>query len=232
MAGRSRPAAGGGRWVDVAPERIERWLAGFAERHGDPVACGTADGLRLVAPDGAVAQCHLPFGWPAGPGEDAAAVSVAAAHQWRVGLLLVRRGAHAIGVAVGDRLIVSKVDTRYVQSRTAAGGWSQQRFARRRGNQTRESAESASGHMVRLLEPERHGLAGLATGGDRALVDAVLADRRLSWLSDLPRTVLLEVPEPRRATLLAAVQEYRVVRIRVTDPGQNEHLQGIGDPAV
>ncbi len=217
MAGRSRPAAGGGRWVDVAPERIVRWLTGFAERHGGSAASGTPDGLRLVAADGTTAECHLPFGWPLEPGEDAAALSIAAAHEWRVGLLLVRRGAHAVGTAVGDRLTSSKVDTRYVQSRTAAGGWSQQRFARRRDNQTRESAESAAGHLVRLLEPERNRLTGLVTGGDRALADAVLADRRLTWLSDLPHTTLLEVPEPRRATLLAAVQEYRMVKIRVVD---------------
>ena len=29
-----RPAAGGGRWIEVAPIRFERWCAGFAERHG------------------------------------------------------------------------------------------------------------------------------------------------------------------------------------------------------
>ena len=37
----ARPAAGGGRWVDVAPERLTRWLENFATRHGDY----TADGL-------------------------------------------------------------------------------------------------------------------------------------------------------------------------------------------
>ena len=50
-------------------------------------------------------------------------------------VVLVRRGGYAVGVASGDRLTAHKVGTRYVQSRTAAGGWSQQRFARRRANQ-------------------------------------------------------------------------------------------------
>jgi len=27
-------AADGGRWVEVAPERLARWVATFAERHG------------------------------------------------------------------------------------------------------------------------------------------------------------------------------------------------------
>ncbi|MDX6432918.1 MAG: hypothetical protein QOE54_5284, partial [Streptosporangiaceae bacterium] len=31
---KGRPASGGGRWLEVAPERIARWLAGFGERHG------------------------------------------------------------------------------------------------------------------------------------------------------------------------------------------------------
>ena len=38
----------------------------------------------------------------------------------------------------------SKLDTSYVQGRTAAGGWSQQRFARRRVNQAKAAAEEAA----------------------------------------------------------------------------------------
>ena len=47
-----RPAPGGGRWVDVAPERLPRWLENFAKRHGPY----RADGLHLVADDGATAD--------------------------------------------------------------------------------------------------------------------------------------------------------------------------------
>ncbi|MDT7572159.1 MAG: hypothetical protein QOE05_2333, partial [Actinomycetota bacterium] len=52
----SRPAAGGGRWVSVAPERLERWLAGFAERHGEVVP----DGPVLRAADGTTAEVEVP----------------------------------------------------------------------------------------------------------------------------------------------------------------------------
>ena len=38
-------------------------------------------------------------------------------------------------VCCGYRRTAHKVGTRHVQSRTAAGGWSQQRYARRRANQ-------------------------------------------------------------------------------------------------
>src|SRR4029453_3236149 len=72
----------------------------------------------------------------------------------RIGVLLARRHSVAIGIADGVRLVASKVDTYYVQSRTAAGGWSQHRFARRRENQAKAAAESAAGLGVQSLLPE------------------------------------------------------------------------------
>lgn len=216
MAG-TRPAAGGGRWVAVPPERIARWLAGFGTRHGAVTTAGTADGLVATAADGATAECRLPFGWPGAAGADVEALAAAAGYRWRVGLLLVRRGAHAVGVADGAELVASKVDTRYVQGRTAAGGWSQQRFARRRDKQTRESTDAAADHAARVLLPAAP-LAGLVTGGDRALVAAVLDDRRLAALGELPRMELPDVPEPRHATLVDAARRYREVRIRLVEP--------------
>jgi hypothetical protein len=218
VAARGRPAAGGGRWVEVPPERVARWVAGFAERHGDVTASGTGDGLLLTGADGATADCHLPLGWPGEPGDDAAALVAAAGHDWRVGLLLARRGAHVVGIAAGARLVSSKVDTRYVQGRTAAGGWSQQRFARRRDNQARESVLAAAGHAARILLAEPASLDGLVTGGDRALVEAILSDRRLAPLGVARRTPFLDVPEPRHATLEDAVRRYRSVRVLVREP--------------
>ena len=68
-------------------------------------------------------------------------------------MLLVRRGRWAVGVFDGADLVVSKVDARQVQGRTAAGGWSQQRFARRRGHQTDAVVEHAVETAVRVLLP-------------------------------------------------------------------------------
>lgn len=219
MAPRVRPAAGGGRWVEVAPERVEGWLERFAARHGGAAADPTPTGLYLTGGDGGTADCRLPLGWPAGGEPSEAAFVPAATHRWRVGLLLVRRGAHAIGLVAGDRLLASKVDTRYVQGRTAAGGWSQQRFARRRANQTRESAAAAAGHAERVFTPAAGdpGIEGLVTGGDRAMIDAVLADRRVAPWTDLPRAPFLDVPEPRQQTLYDAATRYRAIRILLRD---------------
>jgi hypothetical protein len=212
----SRPAAGGGRWVDVDPDRLPRWLDGFAQRHGSFSVAAEVFGLGLVGGDGAVAELHPPPGAPLSATVDDF-VRAACADR-RLGLLLARRAAVAAGIASGPRLVESKVDSSYVQGRTAAGGWSQQRFARRRANQTRAAAESAADVVAQLMLPEVDRLDALVTGGDRRAVDAVLADRRLAPLVPLRSERFLDVGEPRLAVLESAVAAARTVRIRVVDP--------------
>ncbi|WP_422733019.1 acVLRF1 family peptidyl-tRNA hydrolase [Micromonospora sp. WMMD558] len=212
----SRPAAGGGRWVEVDPGRVARWVDGFAGRHGSPEVGPQEYGLLLTAPDGATAELHASPGAP-GAGDLDGFVAAATAPR-RIGLLLARKGAVAVGIAVGEELVVSKVDTRYVQGRTAAGGWSQQRFARRRDNQAKAALGDAVDLAVRLLLPEAATLAALVCGGDRRAVDTVLADRRLAPLAALRADRLLDVPEPRHAVLVDAIAAARAVRIRVRDP--------------
>ncbi len=230
----ARPAAGGGRWVEVDPARLPRWLDNFAQRHGGPPEVVVRPyGLRLSTPDGSVARLHAPPGTPGMPGargtpgargstghppSDPASFTAAARAAGPVGLLLVRRGGYAVGVADGADLRSSKVDSSYVQSRTAAGGWSQQRFARRRENQARALAGSAANVAARVLLPEAGRLAALVCGGDRPLVDAVLADRRLAPLLALRAERFLDVPDPRLAVLTAAVGRARAVHILLTDP--------------
>lgn len=215
----SRPAAGGGRWVDVAPERLRRWLAGFAERHGAVTVEATDDLVVLAASDGARADVEVPFPpcqnlSALEPTEVLTALVEHALTDRVVGVLLVRRGGHAAGVFEGARLVASKVGSRHVQGRTAAGGWSQQRFARRREGQAAVAVGAAADEAARVLLGRP--LDALVVGGDRASVDAVLTDRRLSGLRELVRGRLLDVPDPR----LKVLQEvrFRDVRIRVLDP--------------
>ncbi|MEU8220499.1 acVLRF1 family peptidyl-tRNA hydrolase [Micromonospora taraxaci] len=212
----SRPAAGGGRWVEVDPARVGRWVEGFADRHGPHTATVREYGLLLTADDGATAELCAPPGAPAG--DDVAGFVAAAVAPRRIGLLLARKGAVAVGVADGVDLVISKVDTRYVQGRTAAGGWSQQRFARRRDNQAKAAMGDAADLAVRLLLPEVARLTAVVCGGDRRAVDTVLADRRLASLVPLRAERLLDVPEPRHAVLVAAVTAARAVHIRLRDP--------------
>jgi hypothetical protein len=172
--------------------------------------------VRLRAPDGAIAELYPPPGAPAT--RDLAGLLAAAAAPRRLGLLLVRRGGYGVGVASGTELVSSKVDSRYVQGRTAAGGTSQHRFARRRDNQAKALTGAAADLAARLLLPERDRLAALVTGGDRRLVDQVLADARLAPLRPLRAERFLDVPDPRLAVLQAAVRAARTVRIRLTEP--------------
>jgi|SRR2546430_6321421 len=212
----TRPAAGGGRWVEVDPARLPRWLDGFAERHGNVDVAAVPDGLRLTAADGAVAQCLAPPG--AAPTESIEAFLAEAGVARRIGLLLARRGGVAVGVAVGEKLEVSKVDSRYVQGRTAAGGWSQHRFARRRENQARAAAADGADIAVRLLVPAAAGLAAVVTGGDRRAVDVILADARLAPVAALRVERFLTIGEPKLAVLEAAVRQARSVLIRLVEP--------------
>ena len=47
------PAEGGGRWVEVPPERLMSWIVTFAQRHHGvdgtlPVSCDSAIRIRLT----------------------------------------------------------------------------------------------------------------------------------------------------------------------------------------
>jgi hypothetical protein len=200
--------------VCVGPERLERWLAGFGERHGQVKVAATAELVTLTAADGALAQVEVPFP-PLAERADPLDSLVAHVGQERVvGVLLVRRGGFAAGIFHGPRLTSSKVGSRHVQGRTAAGGWSQQRFARRREGQADVASAAAADVAARILLAEP--LQALVGGGDRASVDAVLADSRLARLRPLVSGRLLDVPDPR----LKVLQEcrFRDVWIRVVDP--------------
>ena len=190
----------------MPPARLGRWLTGFADRHGAVVTTSAADEVRLLAADGAEALVEVPFPPLSGDLEEHVR------RQRTVGVVLVRKGGHAIGVFVGDRLVDSKVGTRHVQGRTAAGGWSQQRFARRREGQTAVAVTAAADTAARVLLP--HDLDAVVAGGDRGMVDEVLADPRLRHLTVSGR--LLDVPDPRLAVLQSV--PYRDVWIRVREP--------------
>ena len=208
----AKAVAGGGRRVDVPPERLLRWLENFATRHGEY----TTSGLSVVAADGATAELEPPIG--AGPVPDVESLVRIAGEPRRLGLLLARKGAVAVGIADGGALVTSKVDTHYVQGRTAAGGWSQQRFARRRDNQAKAAAADGAGIVARLLLPAVGSLRALVTGGDRTAIDTILAAPGLAPVAALRSERLLDVPEPRHAVLVAAIEQARAVRILIREP--------------
>lgn len=216
---RPRPAAGGGRRLGVAAERLGRWLDGVAERHGRFTEVIADDGdVRVTCADGTTVVLRAPFDWAPGPAL-LTSFTAAAREPRRAAVLLVRRGRWAVGVFDGSELVVSKVDARQVQGRTAAGGWSQQRFARRRGNQTDAVVQHAVETAAKVLLPHRGEVVALFTGGDRGLVDEVLADPRLRSLAALRREPPLEVGDPTKAVLLETPKQFRAVDVHIVEPG-------------
>jgi hypothetical protein len=240
----SEPAASAPRWIDVAPERFPGWIASFGHRHGAVSvrsgAPGTGAGAEGAGPgagepgaavvfaaaDGAVARCHPPF--PPAPALGAAldadeAARVIAAHaaaNRTVGVLLVRLGGYAAGVFAGapPRLAASKVGSRLVHGRSAAGGQSQQRFARRREKQAAEAlaaaADTAAGVFGRYGRP----LDALVLGGDRRAVAGLRDDPRLRGYFGVAVERFLTVPDPRLAVLRETPRMFRAIRIQLTEP--------------
>lgn len=217
---RVRQAAGGGRVVEVAADRIPGWMTRFAANHGGltSLAANTAT-VRAEAKDGATAVISVPFA-PMDPGEREP-VEALLAHLAGLGDLaavLVRERAFSVGICRQGVVTASSTDTRYVQSRTAAGGWSQQRYARRRGNQRRDSYQAAADAAVRVFADHPAPFDGLIVGGDRSGIEAVLADPRLARLGGLPRRAFPDAAEPRRAVLDEIAERSLTALVTVTDP--------------
>jgi hypothetical protein len=209
----------GPRRVEVPAERVPGWLERFSARHGAVRTEATSDEVVVTADDGAVARLVVPFP-PMAVDQDTVDGGLVAhlAAPRRIGVLLVRKGGYAVGVVEGGALIASKVGSRHVQGRSAAGGWSQQRFARRRQGQAKVALGAAADVAATVLLPEVNRLDAVVTGGDRASVDGVLEDPRLARLRPLVSAHRIDVPEPRRAVLDATVPRLTAVVVTVTDP--------------
>ena len=199
------------RQIEIPAERFAGWLERFAAQHGPVAVEAGADVVSYIAADGVVAQAAVPLP----PLRDADLLAHLRRRR-RVGLLLVRLGGAAVGVAElpAARLTAGKVVRRHVQGRSAAGGRSQQRYARRREGQARGLYAAAADAAADVLLHER--LDAVVTGGNRAAVQAVLDDPRLQPLRGLVAARLLDVPDPRQEVLEAAVRRVTAVRVRLS----------------
>jgi Actinobacteria/chloroflexi VLRF1 release factor len=119
-----------------------------------------------------------------------------------VAALLVRLGGYAVGVFQGERLAASKVGTRFVKGQHKKGGYSSNRFRRRREEQARALFEAAAEAAVRVLEPWRERVEFAALGGDRAAIrEALAASPSLVWLEEQAVARFFTVSDPRRRHL-------------------------------
>lgn len=211
------------RRIDVAPGRFPGWIESFAERHGAVTAQSTGQMISFAAADGAVAVCQVPFP-PLPRDNDADEISVAkrlamhASGDRTVGVLLVRLGGYAAGVFTGAEpvLVASKVGSRLVHGRSAAGGQSQQRFARRRENQARQALTAAADTAAAVFGPYK--LDALVLGGDKRAFSPIRADVRLAPAFEVVVDTFLTVPDPRLAVLKDTPRLFRAIKITLTEP--------------
>jgi hypothetical protein len=174
---------------------------------GTPALTVYSGGSARIELDEAVLTVTPPFGLAhegeyavvrAGPLLDALDVEP------RVAVLLVRMGGYAVGVFEGQRLVASKVGTRFVKGRHKKGGSSSNRFRRRRGEQERELVEAAAVEAARVLLPWRERVSHAALGGDRSAVSRVLESRAdLAWVAPIALDRFFDVPDPRLRVLEA-----------------------------
>ncbi len=209
--------------------RFAGWVDRFAAGHGGAVrlGCDPHGAVALYAADGATATLDVAFdpgrGWAS---LDALVDHVARPHPYA--LLLLRRGGWAVARAEGEQVLASRVGTRYVQGRSKKGGWSQQRFARRRANQADSVVEAAVGAAGEVWGPGAGSALVVVTGGDRLLVrDGVAALEAAGHVLHVqPRR--LDVPDPRRVVLDGAARAACAVRMHVVDPPDRTNLETSG----
>lgn len=207
------------REVVVPPERIARWFAGFVERNG---AVASIRPTELGTTVTTVRDGHAVVLGRSVPATDIDELCDALLPAASAAVLLIRRGGYALATArctgAGHEVTASKTGRRYVQGRTAAGGQSQQRYARRRSNQADALAGDAAESARRVLGDRPDAVDLLVTGGDPGLLDQVLSRIPFAALSWNERRHV-EVGEPRRVDVDRALQVARSIRIDVTNAG-------------
>jgi hypothetical protein len=220
------------RWTEVSPEHLASWLESFSSSHGSLDVQAGPEIVTFRAADGTAAECHVPFpplraapagspGAAGGPASAAAWAEAIRAHaltERTVAVLLVRLGGYAAGVFTGSgaHLAASKVGARLVHGRSAAGGQSQQRFARRREKQASEALVAAADTAAAVFGQFPGKIDALVLGGDRRAIAGVRDDPRLRPYLKVAVERFLTVPDPRLAVLRGAPRLFQAVRIRVT----------------
>ncbi|WP_255768905.1 acVLRF1 family peptidyl-tRNA hydrolase [Pseudarthrobacter sulfonivorans] len=212
--------AGSVRTAFVPGSRLAGWVERFGAAHGGFRLSEDDDGVRLAAADGAFALLQPPWppdGRPGRGGDPLERLASVAAQPRTAALVLVRRGGYGIAVASEGVLLAGKTGSTYVQSRSAAGGQSQQRFARRRANQAAGLVEKVAVRAAAVLGG--HVVEYVAPGGDRTLAGLVLEHPAMKAYAGRSRLAFLDVADPSAAVLKKAAADVCSVRIQVTDAG-------------
>jgi len=179
------------------------WIERFGERHGGYEAQPADDfALVIVGADGCrarIAPVVEPAALSAWPTGDRIAWLADSEASKRIPepllVVAIRRAGYAVAVVEAGRVTASKHGRRHVQGRTAAGGWSQQRFARRRENASDALIKDVAEHVVRLVGVAQGRCRAVVLGGDRSMSTDVLAAAG-AVVDGLPVVGHLDVVDP------------------------------------
>ena len=194
------PGAGPGQGWDWLPESAQTSGTGLA---------------LLQYPDGRQAAVAPPFP-VAGPAEGAALLRDLLARRYAIGIVLLRLGRYAVGVADREALLAPKTGHRYVKGRHRAGGQSQHRFEHNRENWIRELYDEACEVCQAQFSTFGRPLDWLALGGDRIVLAGFL--KRCEALGELRYRILpwrVPVERPGMDALHAAVRAVWSSRVYV-----------------
>lgn len=198
--------------VRLAPPRVAHWVDGFFANHGLGAASASARGIDLRASDGW--RACLTTRWPDWAGGDLGDFIAYISKPRDFGILLVRRASCAVAVVRNGKVVTHRTVRNYVQGRTKAGGWSQQRFQRRRANQSSKATQKAVSAADEIIDTNK--LVALVVGGDKAMVENVLADGQLKRLAKIARIwVPGHVPNPNFATVGQVITEIAKVDVKI-----------------
>lgn len=213
--------------VFVPGERFVRFVRNYEASHGPATFACLGQTLTAISPDGATFAAELPFSEH--EGDDTAAESeilldlnndpasqflshLTIPQTW--GILVARKGGFAAVQLAGTKIVSRHIGRRHVQGRSAAGGQSQQRFARRRRNQARASHKAAADHAADVLGHQiLTGQASLVVGGDKDAIRAILADPRMQQLRIVGP--FLGAAQPRRALLEQAIAQSQALTVTI-----------------
>jgi hypothetical protein len=210
----------------VGRENVRKRLEPLA---GEPGRTVYAGGAAHIETDAEMLTVTPPFGLEHEASYDLVELGPlldALAEDHTVAAILVRRGGYAIGVFEGERLIASKVGTRFVKGRHKKGGSSANRFRRRREEQERELLDAAAKTARDVLEPLRDRIEHVVLGGDREAATAV-ADE-LPWLAGKRLERVLDVPDPRQRVLERLPYDLYAAKVEEEGPPR----RGDGGPSL
>jgi hypothetical protein len=206
-----------GRWIGRANVRKR-----LEPREGAPGRTTYADGaVRIEPEEGESLLVRPPFGLAHAAEYDRVRAGPLLEELERdhlVAALLVRLGGYAVGVFDGERLVASKVGSRFVKNRHKKGGSSANRFRRRREEQARVLVQDAAETAAAVLGPWRERAELAALGGDRRAVEGTIAARAdLGWLAERAVPRFFAVSEPRLRVLERL--PYELYAVEVEEPG-------------